>query len=675
MRVGRFALGAPTLPNVIAVIQDDRVRRQVEQYLGELDLEDLRFVTFRYNQEFQNLYFRDRSNDPPPPEGEEGAELKLFSEIHMVIFAVDSIGEKAPSWLDKLKHNLKAFNYWPESGTRSVMLKFEDDGLNKLDLLHPSLDDLIYLPLDRLVFLQKMQILLSLPKRVSPRYLFNQEVKQTIEISKITKIDRLSDVALGIRNPVPLRRGLVGHFFINFPDGKTRLELYGKVLRSEPHPEFPNQYLIYFAYFGISKMALTVLRQFLAKSPRYQSLLNDDRMRFRAGDDERFDDSTRLSYGVALIDSDEQAGQSLTNSITKEIDRVRVINESSFQHFVYKHFERDASLDGTPPKPTDESDFYATPLSLTLNATDLKCLSVDPGPNPEGLFIGHVAADLFADPEKWKSLLDGKEPLLVLEESVQLAKRGRVLNKMLTLKDQAEERRAVNFKIYKGATEDVVTVELHPASLTEIMTRMSSSEKEENLDAVIIEANFTPDDPAAWIEGVRNRAQVAGLTKEPDQIKFFMITDGEIRPSWLASKDVPNVFVRPVDGRQLMFLLSEYLPNHFTMYRFDNLGWTSPSMSVHVAKEVELEALSEFGATLKTNLRLAPGTMVYLRKSIFSNAPNQCLAARVYSCEEHPSDKGFFQVFTSYFGINDAFLKFARTWIRENYAQQKSGKD
>jgi hypothetical protein len=82
--------------------------------------------------------------------------------------------------------------------------------------------------------------------------------------------------------------------------------------------------------------------------------------------------------------------------------------------------------------------------------------------------------------------------------------------------------------------------------------------------------------------------------------------------------------------------------------------------------------LSEFGATLRSTSRLAPGSVVYLRKSIYDNAPNACLAGRVYNCIEHPTEAGQFQVFTSYFGINDAFLKFARTWIRENYAHQKS---
>jgi hypothetical protein len=91
-----------------------------------------------------------------------------------------------------------------------------------------------------------------------------------------------------------------------------------------------------------------------------------------------------------------------------------------------------------------------------------------------------------------------------------------------------------------------------------------------------------------------------------------------------------------------------------------------------VAKASALEALSEFGATLKSKSPIVPGSLLYLRKSIYDNAPYQCLAARVYACSEHPSEKDYYQVQATYFGIGDVFLKFARTWIRENYANQKT---
>ncbi len=667
------------MPNVVAVVQDDRLKRQIEQFLGELGMEDLRLATFKTNQEFQSLYFRDRSNDPPPDENaiaenSEGAELQLFSEIHTLIFALDTIGEKSGPWIDKVRTNMKLYKYWPAGAPpRMLMLKYEDDGISKLDVLHPLLDDLIYLPIDRLVFLQKMQIFMTLPKKVTPSFLFNQEVQQEIEISKISKVDRLSDVGLAIRNPIPLRKGLPGHFYITLPGEKNRLEFRGKVFRSEPHPEFPGQFLVYFSYFGLSKTALTSIRRVLSKAPRYQSLLKDRREEFRYNPDALWNEpGTSNSFGVAIVDPDEIAGANLDLVLKKEMDQLDVLHESSYQYFLQKYFDGGGN-DERPIHPSEESEFYRNPVSLTVSATDLKCLSVDPSPTAEDKFLGHQADLLFAAPDAWLNLIQEKESNLIMQEAAFLASKGRVLQKLLALKDATGERRAVNFKIYRGADEHVVTIEMSPSTLSDIAMRMNREKNSAKLHFVIIDSNFVPDDPTSWIEGLRTRAVQVGLCENIEQLKFFVTAENESKPNlnWLNSKYLLGYFIKPLDTRQMLFLLSEYLPNKNTMYKFDNVGWSQPQLSVHVAKNLYLEALSEYGASLRSKQAIAPGTMIYLRKSIFENAPNSCLAARVYACADHPKEKGFFQVQATYFGINDTFLKFARTWIRENYASTK----
>lgn len=660
--------------------QDDRVRRQIEQYLGELGMDDLRFATFRYVKEFTELYFRDRTNDPPPEapaEGEDakdGAELKLFSEVNMIIFALDTIGEKSGSWIDKLKADLVRFKYWPENGrTRMVMLKFEEDGVGKLDVLHPNLDDLIYLPIDRLVFLQKVQILINLPRRVSAKFLFNQEFKYPIEISKITKIDRLSDVGLAIRNPVPLQKGLPGHFYLNLPGEKTRLEVHAKVIRSVPHPDYPGQHLVYFTYFGLPKAALTLIRRLLAKAPRYQSLLTDDREKFRENLPTFFGDNDVASFSAVVLDPDEGSARNVAQAIAKDMTGVQAVHETSFQHFFNHYFDSKDAADKVPPKPTTAADFFHTPIELSISVDDLKCFSVNPGPNEPDKFLGHSAMMIFGDHEKWLTLIEDKSSRLVIQEAAQLANRGHGVEKLLNMRDADGAMRALLMKFSQGATENFVTVTINPASDSDILSRTSLQKTEGRLDALIVDTKFTPEDIAPWMEGIRQRAAQQELTKKPEDLKFFFISDTESTPSahWLNARDALTLINKPVDLRQLMFLISETLPNKNTIYTFDNLGWSSPGLSVHVAKDVELEALSEYGATLKSQQRIAPGTMIYLRKSIFDNAPNQCLAARVYACEDHPNDKGFHVVYATYFGINDAFLKFARTWIRENYAHQK----
>ncbi len=674
------------MPNVVAIVQDDRLRRQIEQFLGELGMDDLRFATFKSNQEFQNLYFRKRTAEvapdaeaepAPADESTDGAELKLFSEIHSVIFALDTIGEKSGPWLDKLRYSMKEYKCWPQaSPPRMLMLKYEDDGINKLDILHPLLDDLIYLPIDRLIFLQKMQIFLALPKKVTPQFLFNQEVKHEIEISKISKVDRLSDVGLAIRNPLPLRKGLPGHFYITLPGEKGRLEFRGKVFRTEPHPELPGQHLVYFSYFGLSKNSLSTIRRVLSKAPRYQSLLKDNREEFRYNPDALWNEPDSANeFGVAIVDPDETAGSNLRLQLEKEMDQLEVKTESSYQFFLHKYLESQGSSGNTTPiRPAEDADFYKHPISLSVSATDLKCLSVDPGPAHGDTFLGHPADAIFASPDGWLSLIQEKESTLIMQEAALLASKGRVLQKLLTVKDIKGDRRAVNFKIYRGVNEQVVTIEMSPATLNDVAIRLSNEKHNSKMHFLIIDSNFVPDDPVSWVEGLRMRAVQVGLCENIDQLKFFITTEHENKPNmhWLNNKDILGLFIKPLDGRQMMFLLSEFLPNSYTLYKFDNVGWSQPQLSVHVSKSIHLEAISEFGATLRSKQPIVPGTMIYLRKSIYDNAPNSCLAARVYACGEHPNDKADFQIHATYFGINDSFLKFARTWIRENYATSKT---
>lgn len=689
------------MPNIVAVVQDDRTRRQIEMYLQELGMDDLRFATFKSAKEFEDLYFVDRSSshaseseaDPaappadgapaaaaPPPEpekAEDGAELRLFSEVHLLLFAIDSIPEKPSPWITRVRAELKKFKIWPaDNQMRWILMKYEDDGVAKLDLLHPALNDLIYLPLDRLVFLQKLQIFLELPKKATPRFLFNQEVKLDIEISKITKLDRLSDVGIAIRNPVPLVRGLPGHFYINLPGEKNRLELKAKVFRSMPHPEIPGQYLVYFSFFGIDKNQLSQIRRTLSKSPRYQSLLSTDREAFRFKPDPIFmPESDKHVFGVAVVDSDDQSAANLAQQLRKDMDKLQVVTENSYLLFLHHYFESTgAAADRSPPKATETTDFYAPYLSLSITP-DLKCTAFDPAPGEKDVFLGHAAPALIAAPDQWLSLFQDKESRLITEEAVQLALKGNSLRKLLILHAAGGERHAVNAKFSKAG--DVVTLELTPATLSDIMNKMTSEVANKLLEVLLIDSAFVPEDPATWIEGLRTRAVQVGLVDDPKKLKFFLLGDANSKTSelYLENPDVLGLFLKPIDFRQLTFMLSELLPNPHTPYQFENIGWSEPGYAAHISKPVQLEALSEFGATFKTKQVLVPGTIIYLRKSIYENAPNGCLAARVYACDEHPNDKGFYQIHTTYFGINDGFLKFARTWIRENYAIQKSQSD
>lgn len=717
------------MPNVVVLAEDERVRKQVEQFLGQLGTDELRVGSFSTFVDFKAVYKRVADNakkaaaaeakklegeaklkesdaraaeeaaKSPPPEGaakptetakpaeppkpatpEPAAAAKdprHFDQVHLIIYAINSLGEKSNPWLDKIEKTLKELNCWPQGGrTRLVMLKYEDDGVSKLSIIHPMLDDLIYLPMDRLVFLQKIQILLALPKRATPSFLFNQEVQIDVEISKITKLERLSDVGIAIRNPVPLKKGTAGQFYINFTEEKALVEIRAKVIRSEVHPEYPDQYLVYFSYFGISKTTLSTIRKVLTKAPRYQSLMKQDRELFRPPKEEVLlsDDMVPDTKGVAVVDSDPFFARSMAESIGKDMDKLDVISDSSLSVFLHKYLDTKANEEKTPPKITEESDFYANPIKLKINTPELKCVAAEPAPAEEQMFLGFPALNVFMSPERWFSLIQDKESRLIVEEAASLVMQGRVLNKTVIIQDAENNRRAVNLKMSKGSAENEMLVEMAPATLEDVMQLATPAPPAIRLKSLVLDSAFVPAEPAGWFEGIRGRAVQQQHCSQPSELKFFIIGDNEGRfsPAWLNSPDVSGFFVRPVDNRQFMFLLSESLKNKHTVYNFDNLGWSQPNLNVHVSKPIRLEAISEYGARLRSSAPILPGTLFYLRKSIFDSAPNACLAARVYSCEQDPNDKTSYQIYVIYFGIGDTFLKYARTWIRDNYAQMKA---
>ncbi|NJL25668.1 MAG: hypothetical protein HC902_11180 [Calothrix sp. SM1_5_4] len=366
-------------------------------------------------------------------------------------------------------------------------------------------------------FSAKLQIFLHLPKKVTPRFLFNQEVRANIEISKIARMDRFSDVGLAIRNPVPLRKGLPGHFYVQLPGEKTRLEVKAKVLRSEPHPDDSGQYLVYFTYFGLPRNSLSLIRRSLSRSPMYKSLYTDDRENVRFRPDNLFiDDAAKRVFGIAVIDTDETAGNSLAQTISKEMDRVKVVTESSYMLFLHRYLESSDTASGSaaPPRATEKSQFHSVPITLLLGPTDLKCLEVNPPPKPVDLFLGHPATDVFGAPEKWLTLIQDKASRLILEEAAKLVMKGHDLDKLLTFQDADNNKCAVNCALKKDPEGRGVIAEISPASLSDIVEKLHSEEKNKSLEALIVDANFVPDDPTSWIDGLRMRAAHMGLVRD-----------------------------------------------------------------------------------------------------------------------------------------------------------------
>ena len=262
---------------------------------------------------------------------------------------------------------------------------------------------------------------------------------------------------------------------------------------------------------------------------------------------------------------------------------------------------------------------------------------------------------------------------LILESALELANEGRATSKLIVVNGPEADRFAIRLKVSPDKPGETHLVELCPVTAAEMADKLGAPPME-TMDAMLIDVAFIPKEFAGWIEYLRQGAAQSGLIKRPDDLRVILMTDREdkLERSWLDSPNVIGLLIKPLDTRHLAFLLSEALRNPYTAYHFGNIGWASTLVNSHMSREIEMETVSEYGATFKSATPFRPGSFFFLRKSIYDNAPGQCLSARVYFCEPHPSERNYFQVSVLYYGINDAFLRFVRTWIRENYAQSKA---
>lgn len=372
------------VPNIAVIVADERVRRQVETYLNEGGDDDVRYASFKSSKEFETLYFRPREEekpedkDKPKPEGEKSPEpepgpidLRLFSNLNVIIFSIDALTEKVPAWSLAILRRLKERSYWPENNrTRLIFVKYEDSPIPELDFFIPEIEDMIYAPLDRLLFLQKLEVILALPKKVKGKYLYVQTINREIELSKVCKLERVSDVGIAVRNPLPLSAGIRAKFYFTLSGQKDLIRLFAKAIRSIPHPEVSNQYLCYFSFFGIGRKETSLIRQWLGKVPFFKLLVVEDRAKFKV---DPYDLMRLEAAGpvrsIVLLDPAEDQATAITTQIRSELFHSNVTTESSYAYFVHKYIlHRDKfPVSNVIPKPTRQDDIPGGLLQLKIH--------------------------------------------------------------------------------------------------------------------------------------------------------------------------------------------------------------------------------------------------------------------------------------------------------------------
>lgn len=664
------------MPNIVGITRDDKLRGDLERICLEVGGEDLRFAGFNSVAEFEALYFRkDKGEEKESEESgaqEEGADLRLFSELHIILMAEDAMADKAGDTAIHLLKETRKNGYWPEENrSRIIALRFEEDSFDKLSYLHPAIDDLIFLPLDKPLLMQKLEIFLNLPKIIKPSHLFYQETNTEVEISKIVTLERLNDCALAVRNKTPLEEGVRGKFYLIPPATKTMIRFFGKAFRCEPHPDHPGEYLVYFFFFGVRKKEVSIIRQWLSSNSHYQGLKDEDAAKFALNIDDMFlTEEDKKLQSVALVDFDQNHSKNLKDFLERKIDRVAISHFQSFALFYEMGLSKEDS-GAFAPNPSEPSHLPAGGLKIVCDPEKKTLMKISPEPKDDLKFCGHSMEHLFiAGQSEWWSIFSLKQNEVLFKDAATHLTSGNT-KKILFAKDI--ENNWIGFEVHFSSEPEGLGLEFHTIDSNKLIEQMPAIKKMDSLSALIIDTQFVSENFEAWLTGLLEHAKSSGAIEKPEDLKIILMAEKEDRldEAWLKSKNVIAFILKPTDQKSMAVVLAEALKNKHSMYTFSNLGWIEPNLKVHLAKPVHLAQLGEFGATINTSTPFKEGSFFFLRKGIFEQAPNGCLATRVYKTEAHPSEEGRYLAYATYFGINDFFLKHARSYMREQYASSK----
>jgi hypothetical protein len=666
------------MANIVVIENDPKIIREISSYLKEMD--ETNAVRFFDSAEvFEELYFAPKVEDeneeekaPPPAEEENDEEEgKYLGTIDLIIIKTQCCEEDVREWIQRVYILLKKNNFWPEeNSTRFIITKYEDEEMDKIKLTHPLIEDLILLPLDRMIFMQKVEIALNLPEGTSPQYLFNQPAEMSVEIAKRSQAEKLSEFGLAIRNPVALSPGLLAHFYFKPPGQDQMIDAFAKVLFSTKHPKKEKMFLVYFNFFGIKKEMLLETRKYLNNKvapSSYNALKKEDPKLFKLDLEDPFvKEEDKRVKNIVLLDADPTIRESIQSSINESIDNIKITSESSYYIFMKKYLDPSKSSDAAVPITEKE---LTQPISWCVEeeSQELVALHTTIGENLP--FLGYTIGELFKPAQAWRDLFKNEESQAILDEMFTVVYSGQSISNPIALNNKEEGFTLVQLTMSPSFNKrNAIDMEIN---LTD--PNAPRAESLNSLDLLVIDQSLLPPELDSWVEGF----------KEKLMIKRF-IRDNKLPPVIILNSKEPDEGIerfkessafqlihKPLDMRSLIYSIASSLNIPFTKYKFKNINWIDVSFKANIAKEIQLEELSEFGVTLRSNNALAPGTTLFLFGHFFDSAPDRNMCARVYFSTGNPNMENTYLCYLIYYGINDQFLKYTRNWIREHYASKK----
>ncbi len=319
-------------------------------------------------------------------------EIQKKSRIRLLIVDAELLDQKASLWAFEIRRILanKGFED-PDLPIRILLLAFEDPHVPVGQLRHLSINDLVLKPLERSLFLQKIEFLIADTPDVKPSFLFRQSVRQSIEMGKDAWLEEISEFVISIANPTPLKNGM----FISvrselFGEGAAS-QVYARVIGNLRHPVREGAFLVRMTYFGISNEQLARVRHYVRDhfpDSKHRTPYLEAAKRSPSGPET--DREGGIEKRVAIIEMNREILGTIESSLRSHFSGLDVRGFSSYARFMGELIRnsdgggqstpvQSVSLESIVPASQEEADL----LSIAAEAGISSVLMSEPPRRPE----------------------------------------------------------------------------------------------------------------------------------------------------------------------------------------------------------------------------------------------------------------------------------------------------
>ena len=575
-------------------------------------------------------------------------------------------------------------------------------------------DDLILKPLDRSLFLQKVEILTAGNPAAPPSFLFRQKTSVVIEMGKETTVERIGESGFAIRNPTPLVDGLFARAYCSLFGEGMGGSIYGRAYRNERHPQYPGESLVYFSFFGATHDQLQRVRKFAKAQAGFRA---------RGAGAARSKQAPLAQAkavhpikNVIIIDVDPFAAAQLSEALETNFENIKTHRFPSYSSFL-AHLKmmgiaKDAAAKNTVPAVPASANAAAelTPAapaapappraifpghrsqSFVLLASNLDIASVDPALAMNEEAFGIPGKDYAERPGAWLDAFSSSDKESLREFAAVIAG-GRSAGRTARVQIAGAATAYIEIKGRRDKAADgegearlrFDMREIDQAAYARLQPAKTRSGDLPTVDGVFIDGGLIPEDPSAWHAGLTGLLEKAGLgginAVDPSaappgapvaRTPVIVLGDEGVGhgPARFRAAEIRDFIYRPLDRRLVVEKAEVAIAGLIPKKDAPPVEFHVCSAPAKVVKDVLVEEFSEYGALIKHQTPLRDDAFVALYSSVFGDQHETPIWARCTYCAKAGEDESYHCLFR-FFGIGEDALQRIRSWIREDYVAKK----